>query len=877
MKKNIPTIVRSHVKDLKRRIEQLDAELVEAFWDNGNVLELVPKRSAFIDGFLSEMWNDCFGDEDALALFAVGGYGRGELHPHSDVDLLILRRGRKTRNERVEAFVRELWDLGLDLGISVRTIKECKIEAANDQTVITALTERRLLCGSRALALRLDRALNSNSHWPTRKFVRVKRTEQLQRHEQFGDIEYGLEPNIKNSPGGLRDIQVVGWITKRQFDTSDPKELVSLGILTDREADTLVSGIELLWRIRFALHVLSKRKDDQLSFGYQREIADRFGYTDSDGLLAVERFMRDYYRVVLELREVNDISLQYFDETVLHRGWLSRVKPLNSRFQIHNRYLEVRSDSVFEEYPPALFELFVLMANDTTIRGVRANTIRLIRKNLHLIDDSFRNNAEIGRLFIALLKSPHVVVSQLTRMRRYGILGRYIPQFGQVIGQMQHDLFHIYTVDAHTMMLIRNLRRMLMTEYADHFPLVSEVASQIERIELLYLAGIFHDIGKGRGGNHSSLGAADALDFCTRIGLDQEGKELVGWLVQNHLVMSRTSQRKDTADPKVHYDFARLVQTEERLNYLLVLTVADIQATAPSLWTDWRASLLYTLFFGTQEVLQKGVDIEPETQVLIERRQQAAAQVLEQRSMKDVDLEGLWREIDPGFILSHSPQILASFAEHLSRVDPRQEPLVFALERDSTSSQSQIIEIFISTVNRPRLFVDCVMALSRFNLGIVDARIATSATDLCYDSFVVIPPSDERLNVDRQEQICEYLREILRGERTVQRMRQQRIPRQLREFKLPVRVTFSEDDNVRSTTIEVIAPDRSGLLAVICSVLAEFQLDVITARVSTFGERVEDVFEVKNNDEAPMSDLQKTELRESLIAQISTEVVESAA
>ena len=674
------------VQDLRRRIRQADAALAERFWGGDDVTGLLGERARFIDAFLAEIWQHWFPHDADLALFAVGGYGRGELHPHSDIDLLILVRKPAGVKEEIAAFVRLLWDLRLDIGHSVRTLADCRREAAQDISVATTMLERRRLAGSARLAAKLDKLLAKRTFWPSRRFFHAKRQEQNERHAQFNDVDYDLEPNIKSSPGGLRDIQTVLWITQRHLGGTRDRaegeapgrqlaELEDGGFLTRLECQWLLDGRRFLWRVRFGLHIVAGRREDRLLFDHQRELAKRFGNRDSDGQLAVERFMHDYYRHVLLLREVNDILLQHFEEAILGAGARKkpRIEPINARFRIHNDYIEAASDGVFAAHPPALMEMFVLMANRRDIAGVRAATIRLVREHLHLIDDDFRRDAQVCASFLALLRAPYTLVSQLTRMRRYGILGRYIPEFGRVVGQMQHDLFHIYTVDAHTMMVLRQMRRFLQPAAQERFPLAARVVRRLPKIELLYIAGLFHDIGKGRGGDHSDLGAEDAALFCQRHGLDADHCALVAWLVREHLTMSATAQRKDIADPDVVNEFARLVENETRLDYLCALTVADINATNPTLWNSWRETLMGQLYEGTRQALQRGLDTPAERGAKAQACRDAALLELaggigEKRALD------IWQGADDGFFLHHSAAQVAVITRAIDGHDLRPRP-----------------------------------------------------------------------------------------------------------------------------------------------------------------------------------------------------------
>lgn len=827
----------------------MEDALAEQFWAGQDVEELVRERATFIDAFLCELWHHWFEYDDDCALFAVGGYGRGELHPKSDIDLLILIKESLRNNERIGEFIRLLWDLKLEIGHSVRTVRECKSEAIRDLSVMTALIEKRLLIGSPRLAQKLDRALSSRFLWPSNKFFNGKLEEQNDRHEHYSDIEYGLEPNIKSSPGGLRDIQTISWITQKHCDTSDLSELIQRGFLTEHECQTLFDGRRFLWKVRFALHLLAGRKEDQLYFDHQREIANRLGYKDSDGLLAVEAFMRDYYRRVLELREVNDILIQHFTEAILSKRRRVMLEPINENFRIRNHYIETTGSDVFKRRPATLMEIFVIMANRTDIRGVRANTIRQIRQSLDLIDDRFRSDPEVGELFVTLLKSPYTVVSQLTRMRRYGILGTYIPEFGRIIGQMQHDLFHIYTVDAHTMTLLRNLRRMYLPEFEDLFPFLRDVVAKIPRIELLFIAGLFHDIGKGRGGNHSALGAVDAGKFCDQVGIDEGGRDLVVWLVQRHLFMSMTSQREDLSDPANIEKFAKIVQSSERLHYLMALTAADIHATNPKEWNAWRESLLIQLYTSTLEALKHGEYGTDARLQAVEKRQQETAVTLEQRQIKNVDLDFLWDDVSTGFVLSHEASLLADIADAIVHrpADAKGVVRLFGV------ADERLYTIFIYTKDRPRLFADCVAVLDVLNLNVMRANIGTGSSGYCYDSFVVMEDEANLVPKSRKSEVQEMLQRVIDGESAPERRQHRRISRQLKQFDRPARVTVDEPNANGISRLEVVTADRPGLLALISALFVELNIELHQARITTLGERVEDIFLVSTTDETSLT------------------------
>ena len=848
------------LSELRRRIGQAESALAERFWQGDDIESLVADRARVIDAFLAEVWHAFFHGNSHLALLAVGGYGRGELHPHSDIDLMLLARNRfvlrgRRSQEAVAAFLRLLWDLKLDIGHSVRTLTDCKREAMHDVSVVTTMMERRRLTGSDILTRRLDKILARPGLWPSGRFCRAKREEQEARHAQFDDVEYDLEPNIKGSPGGLRDIQTVGWIARRQFGTADLTQLVERSVLTGQERDWLVEGRRFLWRVRFGLHLLTGRREDRLLFDHQRELARRFGYTDTDAQLGVEQFMHDYYRHVLQLREVNDIVLQHFDESRTAGPLAGRevVEPINERFRLRNHYIEVTQSDVFRTTPAALMEMFVLLANRKDARGVRAATIRLVRSHLHLMDEGFRQDPEVTRHFIDLLKAPYTLVSQLTRMRRYGVLGRYIPEFGRVVGQMQHDLFHIYTVDAHTMMVIRNMRRFHAASRAADYPLATRVTGNLPKIELLYIAGLFHDIGKGRGGDHSEIGAGEATEFCRRHGLGDDDTELVAWLVREHLTMSTTAQRKDIHDPEVIDEFACLVLTETRLDYLYALTVADINATNPTLWNSWRATLMGQLYVETRRALRQGLDSPRRRSEHIAACRRTALDAAAERGLAEEQVLALWDEPGDDFFLHHSPMEVLTITEAVAAHDLASGALVLILDLLGEDGGGAS-EVFVYAKDRDNLFANSVTAISRLGLRIQAASVATNASGVCFNRYIVLK---ERGPVPPDAQVRERIRETM-GRAALGRLTgskpQRRLSRRQKQFATPTEVQLNTAPDGSISTLRVTAADRPGLLAHIGRLFIELELAVTRASITTLGERVEDVFEVTERDRTAVTD-----------------------
>jgi [protein-PII] uridylyltransferase len=631
----------------------------------------------------------------------------------------------------------------------------------------------------------------------------------------------------------------------------------------------LSEGRRFLWRVRYGLHLIAKRREDRLLFDYQRTLADRFGYVDGAAKLAVEQFMHDYYRLVLGLREVNDVLLQHFDEAILRAHYTPEIEPINERFQIRDAYIEARHPNVFADHPPALMEMFVIMAHRRDIAGVRSSTIRLVRDHLDLIDDAFRNDPVVTGLFIDLLRAPYTLVSQLTRMRRYGVLGRYIPEFGQVIGQMQHDLFHIYTVDAHTMMVIRNMRLFHYRSAERTFPAAHHCVKNLPKIELLYIAGLFHDIAKGRGGDHSELGADDVAAFCQRHGLNAADTALVTWLVRDHLVMSSTAQRQDINDPAVIHEFAQRVQTETRLDYLYALTVADITATNPTLWNGWRATLLRQLYSATRKALRRGLEAPVHRNQVIDEVTSTALARLADRGLPRERVLAIWDDPDPEFFLQHSPNQIVAITEAIAEHDLPRGPLVMLRDTVGLGSEESATEIFIYTHDQPMLFAATTIAIDQLGLSIHDARIFTSASGMCFNSWFVLDESGRSIgdHTVRCAHIHDTLVERLRQPRPAPESLQRRIPRRLKQFQRRTTARLDNAADAPFTTLQIFASDRPGLLARLGRIFVELGISVYQAKISTLGDRVEDLFWITDMAQEPITDPERMSELERIIAE----------
>ncbi len=844
------------LRECKAAIERVSLYLNTRFEHGDNIRDLVHSRALFVDELLRGIWRRQSWGECEPSLIAVGGYGRGELHPYSDIDLLILLpEDNDSCFANAEGFVTFLWDIGLQIGHSVRTVSQCREAATADITVATNLMESRLIAGSQPLHLAMLAATGPDKIWPSREFFRAKWDEQIERHRKFGNTEYNLEPNVKSSPGGLRDIQMIAWVTKRHYGTQRLEELVERGFLSSDELNTLMHGRDFLWRIRYALHMIAKREEDRLLFDHQRTLAKMFGYEDTSSRLGVERFMQVYYRSALALGELNEVLMQHFDEAILRATEPENILEINTRFRVRNGYLEVTNDKVFEKTPSALLEIFVLMAQTKNIDGIRAATIRLIRDNAHLIDEDFRDDRRNTRQFLELLRSPYKVAQQLRRMNRYGVLGRYLPEFGNIIGRMQHDLFHIYTVDAHTLEVVKNMRRFQYDDALQKFPVVSRVVARLPKIELLYIAGLFHDIAKGRGGDHSTLGAQDVQAFCERHEINKRDTNLVSWLVEKHLLMSSVAQRQDISDPEVVRNFALEVADQLRLDYLFALTVADISATNPTLWNAWRASLLRQLYAETKRALRRGLETPVDKHEWIEEAQQAAIDQLEYLGFGEDELRELWANVGEDYFLREKVEDIVWHTQAIAQHRNRETPVV--LVKESSEILFEVAtQIFVHSRNRPHLFAMLAAAMEQLDLSIQDARLYNSDAGFIFYTFFVLDASGKPIADDaaRIEHIKNFLREQLSKADLTPEIMRKRTPRQLRLFSMPTMTTLITDIKKHQSVLEVITPDRPGLLARIGRIFYRFEIQLQNAKITTLGERVEDVFFITDNQQRPIED-----------------------
>lgn len=850
----------------RQALAEANERLKAEFLAGTPVEELVAARAALLDHLLTRAFHLHFSNFGNLALVAVGGYGRGELHPYSDIDVLVLvdEDALTVLREPLERFVLFLWDLGLEIGHSVRTVEECVQEATKDITVATNLMESRLLAGAERLHHAMREATGPERLWPSREFFEAKWQEQIERHRKFHDTAYNLEPNVKEGPGGLRDIQMIGWVTKRHFGARTLEDLIAHGFLTRDEYERLIAGQTFLWKVRFGLHILAGRREDRLVFDHQRSLARMFGYQDDGIRLQVEHFMKDYYRTIMELSQLNEMLLQLFQEEILFAAEPAEIRPINKRFQAHKGFVEVRDERVFARYPFALLEIFLLLAEHPELKGVRANTIRLIRHHRAHIDETFRHDLRCRSLFMEILRQPRGVTTALRAMNRFGVLGAYLPVFGRIVAQMQHDLFHVYTVDQHTLFVVRNLRRFLNPEYAHEFPRCTRIMQSIPKPEVLYIAALFHDVAKGRGGDHSELGAIDVLQFCADHRLSDYDTALAQWLVRNHLLMSVTAQRKDISDPDVVNRFAAAVGSLTYLDHLYLLTVADIRATSPTLWNSWKDALLAELYESTRHALRRGLSNPIDEEELRRDTEEEVRRRLHDTGVDLACVDAFWSRLGTDYFGRYSADEIAWHTQAVC-TEGAQAPLI--LIRQET--QRGGTEIFIYTKVNDLLFAIVTTALDQMRLNIVDARIMPSNDGYTLDTYIVLeengaPIDDPRRIRDIQTRLERLIRDPEAATLTVQRHMQ----RQLKHFTIPPQVAFEDDSNNGRTIMEVVTSDRPGILSKIGQALMLCGVRLQNAKIATLGARVEDVFFITDKDNEPLTDPAQMECLRSRIIEM---------
>ncbi len=820
---------------LKADTQAARAALQAGFRQTADSAAVLREHRKLVDRLLKDMWRE-LRMTGSLALLAVGGYGRGELYPHSDVDVLVLLPESPTASlaARIETLVSRLWDAGLELGHSVRTITECAEEAGKDVTVMTSLLESRLVAGSRRLFAEFDRARRATLD--PQAFFKAKRLEQEQRYTKFQDSPYSLEPNLKEAPGGLRDLQVILWIGRASGLGTSWAELARRGLITRQEAAQALRHHKLLQDLRVRLHYAAGRREDRLLFDYQESLARDLGYAGSAHRRAGEQLMQAYFRAAKAVTQLNVILLQNIGAEIFPAR-NSDTEPINERFMRVGELLEARSADLFEHEPPAILESFLVMQQHSELKGMTAPTLRALWRARSRIDAAFRRDPANRRTFLALLQQPRGIVHELRRMNQYGILGRYLPAFRRIVGQMQHDLFHVYTVDQHILAVVRNLRRFTMLEFAHEYPLCSRLIAGLDRHWLLYVAAIFHDIAKGRGGDHSQLGKLDARRFCREHGLEREDARLVEFLVEHHLTMSSVAQKQDLSDPEVVRRFAEVAGTERRLVALYLLTVADIRGTSPKVWNAWKGKLLEDLFRAAQHLLKGG---RLEADQYIQGKQEEAKRLLRLYALSDTVQEVLWRNFDVSYFLRYDAQEIAWHTRLLHYRVTVESPVVKA----RLSPAGEGLQVVIYVPDQRQLFARICGYFGSLGFSIVDAKVYTTRHGYALDTFQILDTGSVVHPRDMIAQIEKDLAEWLARQVPLPLSTQGRVSRRVKHFPITPEVRLVPDEKGQYYSLSVTAGDRPGLLYAIARVLSRYDVNLHTAKIATLGERAEDVFVV---------------------------------
>jgi [protein-PII] uridylyltransferase len=822
--------------------------LIVEFGSSGRVRPLLSGLSRCVDRLLTRVAQHT-GVTGFASLVAVGGYGRGELFPYSDVDILILTAAAPKDDQRkaIEDLVGHLWDMGLHLGHSVRTVQECRDEAAQDVTVMTAMLEARHLAGARCLHDELVRGLSAQID--PQAFFRAKLLEQQQRHTKYQDTPYSLEPNCKESPGGLRDLQMLLWIARAASLGSSWAALLRGDLITREEHRMLRRSERIIKDIRVRLHIVAGRREDRLVFDVQHAVAESAGVTAKGGRRASEVMMQRYYRAAKMVTQLNTVVLQNIEARLFPRPEATAV-PIDAVFVARNELLDIEDDRALEKDPNAILRGFLLLAQHSELRNMSARLLRALWHARDRIDARFRADPRNRQTFLALLQQPVGVIHELRRMNQWAILGRYLPVFRRIVGQMQHDLFHVYTVDQHILMVVRNLRRFAQSNFAHEYPLCSQLISDFDKPWLLYLAALFHDIAKGRGGDHSTLGRRDAIRFCRRHGLSAEDTALVGFLVEQHLTMSQVAQKQDIADPDVIDRFAALVGNERYLTALYLLTVADVRGTSPKVWNNWKARLLEDLFRLTRRRL--GGEPRAATAELESRRREAL-RVLHLYGLSAQAHEPLWKELDVVYFMRQTARDIAWHTRSLIAHVSTDRPII----RVRLSPAGEGIEVMVYVRDRRDLFARVCGFFDARRLSILEARIHTTRHGYALDTFIV---TDHGRAAHYRELLGRIEKELtvwIAEDAGLPEPVKARLSRHSRHFPVLPTVHLQPDERGNAYLLSITATDRMGLLYAITRVLAQHGTSVQTAKINTLGERVEDVFLIGGSAlESPRTQLQ---------------------
>ncbi len=829
------------VAELRQHFKSGKQSLLEAFRAAEPTVpaasRLMRQLAGHVDRTLAMLWSQA-GLPAGAALLAVGGYGRGELFPYSDIDVLVLLPEGLDAYQpgplksAIEAFITACWDVGLEIGSSVRTLDECLSEAAGDITIQTAMLEARCLAGERGLFKRFEQQILQALD--ARTFLRAKQLEARQRHVKYDDTPYALEPNCKESPGGLRDLQVLIWVARAAGLGKTWPQLAAKGLITPFESRQLQRNEGVLKLIRARLHVVAGRREDRLVFDLQTAVAQSFGYEGSKGQRASEVLMRRYYWAAKAVTQLHQILMLNLEERI-NGSQDAAMRPVNAHFLDRGGMLEVASDDLYQHEPHAILETFLVYQQAPGIKGLSARTLRALYNARGLMDGKFRSDPANRLTFIRILQEGKGQTRAFRLMNQTSVLGRYLWVFRAIVGQMQHDLFHVYTVDQHILMVLRNVRRFFIPEHAHEYPFCSQLAAQFERPYVLYVAALFHDVAKGRGGDHSELGGEEVRRFCRAHKLPKADAELVEFLVRHHLTLSRVAQKEDLSDPEVVESFAQLVGDERHLTALYLLTVADIRGTSPKVWNAWKGKLLEDCYRLTLRRLG-GAQINREAE--IEARKQEARQDLALHSQLPGTEEPLWKTLELSYFARQEAGELAWHARVLWRYVQTEVPVV----RARPSPVGEGLQVLVYSPDRADLFARICGYFDGAGFNILDAKVHTARTGYALDTFQVIAPDLDMHHRDLVSLVETRLLQALMAEGPLPEPRRGRLSRRVKSFPYTPRISLRPDERAQRWLLSISTSDRAGLLYAIARVLARHHINLQLAKISTLGERVEDTF-----------------------------------
>ena len=823
------------------------------------ISQLVKARRDFVDLMLWGLWQHLELEKDRnITLIAVGGYGRGDLHPYSDVDLLILSKNElpPTTIKKIERFITTLWDLKLDIGHSVRTIEDTLAQSAQDITMATSLLEMRWLNGVKKYYVDLKKQLKEAANWSSQAFFIAKRDEQRARHQKYDGITYTLEPNLKANPGCLRDIQTIGWIGRPHLRYGGKKN--KQRYLTEEEYLELGEAQDALWNIRFALHLEVGRGENRLLFDYQAAVANRLGF-GNHGKESIERMMKRLFRIMQRVVELNEMLLHHYEDEILGANEHPEITLIDDNFQITDNLIQTRHENIFFQRKN-LLQLFLHIAKREEIIGIHSSTVRQLRRVRNRSIGELQDYEACQKRFIEIFRQPQGMLKAIKLMHKHAILAAYLPLWQNIVGQMQFDLFHAYTVDEHTIRVLHNCQQYFNKDANPEFLLCNEIAKRFAKPELLFLAAMFHDIAKGRGGSHSELGAIDAKKFSERHQLSKYDTKLLTWLVKNHLLLSVTAQRKDIYDPEEIKAFAEQVRDETTLDYLYCLTVADVRATNDNLWNGWKASLFQDLYLFCQKALRRGLEKPLDIRAAVRDRQNDAKKLLLEQGFEAQQIADLWNRFQANYFAHNSAEQIRWHSASILTQNDLNKPLILVSDTPKRGGTP----IFIYYPMQQNIFVSVVSALDNKKLNVLDAQLMRSKDNYAMHTFVVLEKNGKTIDSPvRAKAIERALEMALQGVRK-KRHQPQRPSRKIKSFQIKPKIDFLPSSGKNSTTVEITALDVPGMLVSISHIFQQCNLFIHAARIATIGEKAEDMFVLSTSDNKALSEQQQNELKDVL-------------